>query len=316
MKKHVVASKILTGALAVAMVASVPGMSAINAKADDQVTISLYTTVPGHDEDFEKFCADFMEANPDITVNYIAYDSSEKQKWMTLYASGEAPTVSLMDAVDIRENIENMAAYDLEGDDSWIKDQVDDSNLAIFKDDNGSVYGVPNSVQSMGIIYNKTTIEKATGEEFDPSTIKSNADLDALCQKIQDGGVSPIMFTGVDWSLGSHFLSQVFNGIQGDEDAQKAFVEGIKDGSIDLKTIIVHDDYQIVQLSVACEHGSLPYLTLLDLAVAQQCVYTIAVAGYLCGKRHADCCGDALSQRSAGHIKTRCVLHTGMSLKM
>ena len=236
MKKHVVASKILTGALAVAMVASVPGMSAINAKADDQVSISLYTTVPGHDEDFEKFCADFMEANPDITVNYIAYDSSEKQKWMTLYASGEAPTVSLMDAVDIRENIENMAAYDLEGDDSWIKDQVDDSNLAIFKDDNGSVYGVPNSVQSMGIIYNKTTIEKATGEEFDPSTIKSNADLDALCQKIQDGGVSPIMFTGVDWSLGSHFLSQVFNGIQGDEEAQKAFIESVKDGSAELKT--------------------------------------------------------------------------------
>ena len=102
MKKHVVASKILTGALAVAMVASVPAMSGINAKADDKVTISLYTTVPGHDDDFEKFCADFMEANPDITVNYIAYDSSEKQKWMTLYASGEAPTVSLMDAVDIR----------------------------------------------------------------------------------------------------------------------------------------------------------------------------------------------------------------------
>ena len=105
-----------------------------------------------------------------------------------------------------------------------------------FKDENGSVYGVPNSVQSMGIIYNKTTIEKATGEEFDPSTIKSNADLDALCQKIQDGGVSPIMFTGVDWSLGSHFLSQVFNGIQGDEEAQKAFIDSVKDGSAELKT--------------------------------------------------------------------------------
>ena len=110
MKKHVVASKILTGALAVAMVASVPAMSGINAKADDKVTISLYTTVPGHDDDFEKFCADFMEANPDITVNYIAYDSSEKQKWMTLYASGDAPTISIMDPVDIQENIENMAA--------------------------------------------------------------------------------------------------------------------------------------------------------------------------------------------------------------
>ena len=228
--------KLICALMTAAMAGSLVSGLTVSADSDSQVTISLYTTLPNKDAQFEQLCEEFMEENPDIKVNYIAYDSSEKQKWMTLYASGEAPTVSLMDAVDIRENIENMAAYDLEGDDSWIKDQVDDSNLAIFKDENGSVYGVPNSVQSMGIIYNKTTIEKATGEEFDPSTIKSNADLDALCQKIQDGGVSPIMFTGVDWSLGSHFLSQVFNGIQGDEDAQKAFVEGIKDGSIDLKT--------------------------------------------------------------------------------
>lgn len=228
--------KLICALMTAAMAGSLVSGLTVSADSDSQVTISLYTTLPNKDSQFEQLCEEFMEENPDIKVNYIAYDSSEKQKWMTLYASGEAPTVSLMDAVDIRENIENMAAYDLEGDDSWIKDQVDDSNLAIFKDDNGSVYGVPNSVQSMGIIYNKTTIEKATGEEFDPSTIKSNADLDALCQKIQDGGVSPIMFTGVDWSLGSHFLSQVFNGIQGDEEAQKAFIESVKDGSAELKT--------------------------------------------------------------------------------
>lgn len=228
--------KLICALMTAAMAGSLVSGLTVSADSDSQVTISLYTTLPNKDSQFEQLCEEFMEENPDIKVNYIAYDSSEKQKWMTLYASGEAPTVSLMDAVDIRENIENMAAYDLEGDDSWIKDQVDDSNLAIFKDENGSVYGVPNSVQSMGIIYNKTTIEKATGEEFDPSTIKSNADLDALCQKIQDGGVSPIMFTGVDWSLGSHFLSQVFNGIQGDEEAQKAFIESVKDGSAELKT--------------------------------------------------------------------------------
>lgn len=230
MKKKLL-SAVLCGTLALSMAMSAPAL----VRADEKTTISLYTTVPGHDAEFEQFCEDFMKENPDIKVNYIAYDSSEKQKWMTLYAGGEAPTVSLMDAVDIRENIENMAAYDLEGDDSWIKDQVDDNNLAIFKDEDGKVYGVPNSVQSMGIIYNKTTIEKATGEEFDPSTIKSSKDLEELCKKIQDGGVSPIMFTGVDWSLGSHFLSQVFSGIQGDEDAQKKFIEEVKDGSVDLK---------------------------------------------------------------------------------
>ena len=89
---------------------------------------------------------------------------------------------------------------------------------------------------AMGIVYNKTVIEKATGETFDPSTIKSNADLEALCEKIQAGGVAPIMFTGVDWSLGSHYLSQVFSGIQGDAEAQQNFINSLKDGSAELKS--------------------------------------------------------------------------------
>ncbi|MDO5425615.1 MAG: ABC transporter substrate-binding protein [Eubacteriales bacterium] len=231
MKRKAVAT-VLCGTLALSMAMAAPAF----VNAEGTTTITLYTTVPGHDADFEAFCAEFMEANPDITVNYIAYDSSEKQKWMTLYASGEAPTVSLMDAIDIQENIANMAAYDLEGADAWIAEQVGESNLEIFQGEDGALYGVPNSVQAMGILYNKATIEAATGEEFDPSTIKSNADLEALCEKIQAGGVAPIMFTGVDWSLGSHFLSQVFSGAQGEVEDQIAFIEGIKDGSIDLKT--------------------------------------------------------------------------------
>lgn len=230
MKRKAVAT-VLCGTLALSMAMAAPVFT--NAEG---TTISLYTTVPGHDTEFEQFCADFMAENPDITVNYIAYDSSEKQKWMTLYNSGDAPTVSLMDAIDIQENIANLAAYDLEGTDTWIADHTDPSYLDIFKDAEGNVYGVPNSVQSMGIVYNKTTIEKATGEAFDPANIKSNADLEALCEKIQAGGVAPIMFTGVDWSLGSHFLSQVFSGAQGDADAQVAFIEGVKDGSIELKS--------------------------------------------------------------------------------
>ncbi|MFQ9396354.1 MAG: hypothetical protein ACLR2E_22925 [Lachnospiraceae bacterium] len=90
---------------------------------------------------------------------------------MTLYASGEAPTVSIMDPIDIQENIENMAAYDLD-EDSWITDQVDESYLDVFKGEDGKLYAVPNSVTAMGIVYNKTVIEKATGEPFDPSSIK------------------------------------------------------------------------------------------------------------------------------------------------
>ena len=132
MKKKVLAT-VLCGTMALSMAMS----ATVLVKADDKTTISLYTTLPNKDAQFEQLCEEFMEENPDIKVNYIAYDSSEKQKWMTLYASGEAPTVSIMDPIDIQENIENMAAYDLD-EDSWITDQVDESYLDVFKGEDGT----------------------------------------------------------------------------------------------------------------------------------------------------------------------------------
>ena len=213
--------------------ASASGTATSETSNQEPVTISLYTTIPGHDDDFEALCKEFMQQNPNITVNYIAYDSSEKQKWMTLYASGEAPTVSVMDPIDIQDNVDNMVEFDPTAD-TWMSN-VDSKYLDVFKS-NGKVYGIPNSVQAMGITYNKTTIEKATGETFDPSTIKSTSDLEKLCEKIKAGGVSPIMFTGVDWSLGSHYLSQVFSGVRGDASAQEEFISGLKSGQTELKS--------------------------------------------------------------------------------
>lgn len=234
--KNRLLKKMLVGTLVASTIISMAACSKAGTKdsSNEQVTISFYTTVPGKDEQYEELCKEFMEKNPDIKVDYIAYDSSEKQKWMTLYGSGEAPTVSLMDPVDIQENSENLLAYNEESD-SWIS-KVDANYLGVMKGEDGQIYGIPNSVQAMGLIYNKTTIEKATGETFDPSTIKTNTDLEALCEKIQAGGVSPIMFTGVDWSLGSHYLSQVFTGIRGNEKEQEAFINEMKAGNVDLNT--------------------------------------------------------------------------------
>lgn len=215
----------------------------------EKTTISLYTTIPGKDAQFESLCKEFQKANPNITVNYIAYDSSEKQKWMTLYSSGEAPTVSVMDPVDIQENKSNLLPYDSSAD-TWMS-KIDDSYLDVFKDKSGKIYGVPNSVQAMGILYNKTTIEKATKEKFDSSKIKTTGDLEALCKKIKAGGVSPIMFTGVNWSLGSHYLSQVFTGIRGSVDDQASFINNVKAGKVDLKKDVawnsVMDTFDVIK---------------------------------------------------------------------
>lgn len=235
MKKKSV-SILLVGVLTMSMLVgcgSAGSSSNESDSSDEEVTISLYTTIPNNDAEFEELCNDFMEENPNITVNYIAYDSSEKQKWLTLYSSGEAPTVSVMDPIDIQENIENLVPYDLD-EDTWITDQVDDTYLDVFKSESGEVYGVPNSVQAMGIIYNKTTIEAATGEEFDPSTIQSSEDFLELCEKIEAGGVKATMFTGVDWSLGSHYLSLVFSGIRGDVEEQEEYIDGLIAGTEEL----------------------------------------------------------------------------------
>lgn len=225
MKKKL--KKIMATALISAMVCSLAGCGSASSgssssggsssssgggeAAGGAVEISLYTTIPGKDPEFEEIVADFMAANQDIKVNYIAYDSSEKQKWMTLYSGGNAPTVSIMDAIDILDNVDNMAEFSPDDD---VLQGIKSNYTDVFSVD-GKIYGVPDAVQAMGLIYNKTTIEAATGESFDPASIKSLGDLEALCEKIQAGGVAPLMLTGVDWSLGSHFLSQAFTGIRG-----------------------------------------------------------------------------------------------------
>lgn len=246
MKKQL--KKIMATALISAMVCSLAGCGSASSgnsssggsssssgggeAAGGAVEISLYTTIPGKDPEFEEIVADFMAANQDIKVNYIAYDSSEKQKWMTLYSGGNAPTVSIMDAIDILDNVDNMAEFSPDDD---VLQGIKSNYTDVFSVD-GKIYGVPDAVQAMGLIYNKTTIEAATGESFDPASIKSLKDLEALCEKIQAGGVAPLMLTGVDWSLGSHFLSQAFTGIRGGAEEQAAYIASVKDGSVDFKS--------------------------------------------------------------------------------
>lgn len=146
MRKNKV-TKLMTGMLAASMLLS---MTADVFATGEQTTISLYTTLPGKDAEFEALIAEFMEKNPDINVDYIAYDSGEKQKWMSLYASGEAPNVSIMDAVDIMDNQENMLAYDPE-ELGWMS-EVDSTYLDVFKGDDGQIYGIPDTVQAMGLL--------------------------------------------------------------------------------------------------------------------------------------------------------------------
>ena len=47
------------------------------------------------------------------------------------------------------------------------------------------------------------------------------------------------------------------------------------DRAVNLQIIVIHDHYKVVQFLMSSKHGSLPYLTFLDLTVSEQCVYSV-----------------------------------------
>ena len=81
------------------------------------------------------------------------------------------------------------------------------------------------------IIYNADAIKNVTGSDFDPTTIKTTEDFQALIDELIAGGMeAPTGVMKEDWSLGAHYLAEVYE----QQDDPDAFIAGIKDGSINL----------------------------------------------------------------------------------
>ncbi len=188
----------------------------------EPVEISFYTTETGKDDYFQDLIRDFESKNEGITVEYIAAGDDQLQAWMALYSSNEGPTVSLMDPINIYENQERM--LDLTG--QAMLDNVKEESLSTLTFD-GKVYGVPMSAAGIGILYNKAVCDAAVGGDFDPSTIKTRSDLQALFEKIEATGAAGTCITGVNWSIGSHYLCQTYGAAIGSVEERVAYVNSI-----------------------------------------------------------------------------------------
>ena len=139
----------------------------------------------------------------------------------TRYASNNPYTISMVDAKDVYALAEEHAE-DLSSE-KWVKD----TDYAI--DINGKVYGFPVCVEARGIIYNADAIEKITGEKFDPAKYKTKKAFQGLIDQLIKGGMKhPTAVMKEDWSLGAHYLAQVYE----EQDDPDAFVMGLSDGSI------------------------------------------------------------------------------------
>ena len=191
------------------------GNSGDSGSSGEKVAITIFNSKMEIQSQMEEMAQKYSEEKGvDVEVYYSS--DTVAAHLSTRYASNDPYTISMVDAKDVY-SLAADHAVDL-SDQDW----VSKTTQAITID--GKTYGFPVCVEARGIIYNKDAIEKATGAEFDPTSVKTTADLQALAEKTGTGVMKE------DWSLAAHFLAEVYE----QHEDPDAFIAGIKDGSIKL----------------------------------------------------------------------------------
>ena len=227
MKKSVV-SKALALALSLGMAAGLlsgcgggaSGDSESGGDAGGKVAITIFNSKMEIQSQLEEMAEKYSEEKGvDVEVYYSS--DTVAAHLSTKYASNDPYTLSMVDAKDVYA-LAAEHAVDLTGED-WVAN----TTQAISVD--GKVYGFPVCIEARGVIYNADAIEAITGAPFDPASIKTTEDFQACIDALIDGGMeAPTGVMKEDWSLGAHFLAEVYE----QQDDPDAFIAGIKDGSI------------------------------------------------------------------------------------
>lgn len=202
--------------------------AASSAASGGAVSITFFNSKPEIATQLEAAAKAFNSSNKDgitVTVSTLNTSSTVDAVLTSKYASGNPYTLSMVDAPEIATYADK--SMDLSNE-AWVK--TINSKMADPLKISGKLMAFPFAVEGDGLIYNKTTIEKATGKTFDPKSIKSLSDLEALYKEIQAGGVAPVQISHDDWSMANHFLTTAIN-TQSDS---TSYIKGLKSGTNDI----------------------------------------------------------------------------------
>lgn len=189
----------------------------LNSKAEIQVALEEMSKV------FEERSGVHVEVMP------VTDGDSPYTKVVSLYNSGNPPTLSILDTTDVVALAEEKAE-DL-SDEAWTAEA--ESYLTQI---DGKVYSFPLCVEGRGLIYHKEVIEETLGEPFDPASIKSQNDFEALLERLVAAGMKkPVSVAKEDWSLGAHQLQYVYETYDGTTEGAQEVIEQIKSGELDLR---------------------------------------------------------------------------------
>ncbi|TCL62553.1 raffinose/stachyose/melibiose transport system substrate-binding protein [Hydrogenispora ethanolica] len=215
--------------LGMIMLIAILAMAVVTHGAPKKVEISFLVTKPEIVTQFRKTFDAYSATHPNVTISTIPLSGQTiYEKLTSLYASGNAPTITMVGGpeftafkdkfLDVTNTKFGKAAYD------W---SVRRTTM------NGKIYAVPTTAEGIGIMYNKTVIEAATGKKFDPASIKSRKDLRELLQKIAKTKYAPVQLSNMDWLLGSHMTSILYAAMSKDYDERQKILLQCAKGKFD-----------------------------------------------------------------------------------
>lgn len=207
--------------MAATMALSMAATGSMTVMADD-VSITIFNSKMEIQSQMEEKAAEYSEqTGVDVEVYYSS--DTVAAHMATRYASEDPYTLAMVDAKDVY-SLAAEHAVDL-SDQDWVKE----TDYAISIDD--VVYGFPVCIEARGVIYNANAIEAITGEEFNPADYATLDAFKGLLETLVAGGMeSPVGIMKEDWSLGAHYLSEVYE----EQDDVEAFITSLYEGTADL----------------------------------------------------------------------------------
>ena len=190
--------------LAVVLLTTLLGTAAV---AESAVQITFLNSKGEIQAQLEEAAKVFNADHPDISVEIIpcAAGKSPFEVMSTMYNSGNAPTLAMIDSGDVVRLKEKFASLT---DEKWVADAAAGSLDAVTID--GKVYALPFAVEGFGFIYNKKVLDEAFGGSFDPATINTRTALKDAFDKVVATGRKALVITPMDWSLGAHMFSTMY----------------------------------------------------------------------------------------------------------
>lgn len=165
-----------------------------------------------------------------VEVMPVTDGDSPYTKVVSLYNSGNPPTMSILDTTDVKALAKEKAA-DLTNE-AWTQEAK-----GYLTEVDGSIYSFPLCIEGRGIIYNKAVIEETLGRDFIPEEITTQTEFKALLEELEEAGMEkPVSMAKEDWSLGAHQLQYIYETYDGTSDGAQKVIEDIKTGELKLKS--------------------------------------------------------------------------------